>query len=104
MVTGVNAELEYDKTTGRIIYFNKTDRTFSSMKPDGSDRTVISSYGKNSVPFTVDHKSRILYYISDNKTIVSFNMTNSTDVSVVLDSYGPLGSSVFDLDVDPERG
>ena len=101
LLSATNAKLEYDKPNGRIIYFDDDDVTVSSIRLDGSGRSVLTS-GESLSRFAIDYNSRTLYYISppSNNGIKSLNMTNSSDIVLVLDS-GSIGSDVKDLDVDP---
>lgn len=103
LLSATNAKLEYDRSTGRIVYFHDTDVTLSSVKLDGTGKTVISS-GERLSRFAIDYSSRTLYYIdpTGNNNIKSLNLTNSSDTSVVLESSGSLGGNVRDVDVDPE--
>ena len=106
ILTAQNALLEYDTSSGRLIYFDELDQTLSSVKLDGSDKVVIST-GESIKQFSIDYISRTIYYIdrAGNNDIKSLNINNRTDISVVLEAItGSLGGNVNDLDVDPEMG
>ena len=94
--SATNAQIEYDKLTKRIFYFDDNGNTLYTMKLDGTYRTVISS-GIQMSAFTIDYVSRYVYYVSavDND-VKGFPISDSSNISNVI----PDADGVRDVDFD----
>lgn len=92
----INAKLEYDRLTKRMLYFTDDGNTLYTMKLDGSNETVISS-GIQMDAFTIDYTSRFIYYVGPvDNDLKGFPLSDSSNISDLILNVG----SVSDLDFD----
>jgi hypothetical protein len=92
-----NAKLNYDSSSERLLYYDSDN--LISVKLDGSNATTIASLSII-LRFSVDHITRIVYYITD-----LFRNVRSIDLATGADNLvsSNLGSGVEDLDTDPNN-